>query len=186
MLQAMVERMTKPASLSETRTVAISLLAFAAFLRFDEIAKLRCCDVAFKLNHMELVIRSSKTDQLRKGNQVLVARLGSTTCPVKIISHWLRSIRHHNKGCLEVSSNLTLCTREAFCVGGRHGGTLLSPCIFFTVEATMKWRTPLMSTSPVLSIDTNNKALFYCASKNTFSQRGLWFSLLRTIKRSRL
>ena len=81
---------------------------------------------------------------------------------------------------------LTLCTREAFCVGGRHGGTLLLPRIFFTVEATMKWRTPLMSTSPVLSIDTNNKALFYCASKNTFSQRGLWFSLLRTIKRSRL
>ena len=33
-----------------------------------------------------------------------------------------------------------------------------------------------MSTSPVLSIDTNNKAPFYCASKNTFSQRGLWFS----------
>ena len=32
-----------------------------------------------------------------------------------------------------------------------------------------------MCTSPVLSIDTNNKASFYCASKNMFSQRGLWF-----------
>ena len=115
---------------------------------------------------------------------VLVPHTFSSPCELIILSiipfvHG-NMLHHYTLPCL------TLCTREAFCVGGRHGGTLLSPCIFFTVEATMKWRTSLMSTSPVLSIDTNNKALFYCASKNTFSQRGLWFSLLRTIKRSRL
>ena len=40
-------------------------------------------------------------------------------------------------------------------MGGQHERTHLSPCIFFTVEATIKWWIPLMSTSPVLSIDTN-------------------------------
>ena len=61
------------------------LLGFAAFLRYEEIAKLNCNDVEFFTNHVEIKIRSSKNDQLRQGDRVLVARSGKPTCPVAML-----------------------------------------------------------------------------------------------------
>ena len=60
------------------RLVAACLLAFS---RYDELAKLRCCDVTFTPPSMSIYIASSKTDQYRQGDRVLVARTGSQTCP---------------------------------------------------------------------------------------------------------
>ena len=37
---------------------------------------------------MVLHIRSSKTDQLRKGNEIVIARTGSETCPVGILKSY--------------------------------------------------------------------------------------------------
>ena len=48
------------------------MLAFAAFLRYDEMARLRCCDIAFSNKSMSVHILSSKTDQYRQGDSVLV------------------------------------------------------------------------------------------------------------------
>ena len=42
-----------------SRLLAITLLAFAAFLRFDEIVKIRCCDIQFKQEHMVVKIVST-------------------------------------------------------------------------------------------------------------------------------
>jgi hypothetical protein len=76
-------------TLSEIRllTITCMLLAFAAFLRFDEIAKLRCCDVQFHDAHMSIKIRviASKTDQYREGNEVVVSRARSKLCPVSMV-----------------------------------------------------------------------------------------------------
>ena len=63
-------------TLSEVRVVMICLLAYAAFLRFDEVAKLRCCDVGIKQDRMDIVINYSKTDQYRQGAVVPIARSG--------------------------------------------------------------------------------------------------------------
>lgn len=82
MLQQMVDAADKPPSLSDSRLLAISLLAFSAFLRFDEIAKIKCCDVRFEPDLMSIHISSSKTDQYRQGADVVVARSGSDLCPV--------------------------------------------------------------------------------------------------------
>jgi len=65
------------------------LLGFAAFLRYEEIAKLNCNDVAFFTNHVEIKIRSSKNDRLRQGDCVLVARSGKLTCPVAILERYM-------------------------------------------------------------------------------------------------
>ena len=45
------------------RSVVICLLAFAAFLRFDELAKLVRSDVKIENEMLKLFIHSSKTDQ---------------------------------------------------------------------------------------------------------------------------
>ena len=62
--------------------MAIAVTAFSASLRFDEIVKIRCCDVDFLSDHMVLKIRSSKTDRYRQGDEVVVARTWTPTCPV--------------------------------------------------------------------------------------------------------
>lgn len=85
MLLELVQSFSSPATLTEVRLGAIMLLAFAAFLRYDEIAKLRCKDIAFSKDNMVVHIRSSKTDQFRQGDRVLVARVGSVTCPVAML-----------------------------------------------------------------------------------------------------
>ena len=66
---------------TDVRLVAECLLAFSAFLRYDELAKLRCCDVTFCATHMSVHITSSKTDQYRQGENVVMTRTGSPTCP---------------------------------------------------------------------------------------------------------
>ncbi len=69
--------------------MASSLLAYAAFLRYDELSKLRCCDVKFTADSMSIHITSSKTDQYREGDTILVAHTSSATCPVAILERYI-------------------------------------------------------------------------------------------------
>ena len=55
------------ASLYDIRSVVICLLAFAAFLRFEELSKLVRSDVKIENDMLKLFIQSSKTDQYRDG-----------------------------------------------------------------------------------------------------------------------
>uniref|UniRef100_A0A1X7VTH6 Tyr recombinase domain-containing protein n=1 Tax=Amphimedon queenslandica TaxID=400682 RepID=A0A1X7VTH6_AMPQE len=66
--------MSKPPTLADVRLVAVALLAYAAFLRYDELSKLRCCDIKFHSDHMIVFISSSKTDQYMEGARLTVAR----------------------------------------------------------------------------------------------------------------
>ena len=88
MLSALVASLSESPSLTEVRLVAACLLAFSAFLRYDEVAKLRCCDVTFGPQNMTIRILSSKTDQYRQGDRVLVARTCSPTCPVAMLERY--------------------------------------------------------------------------------------------------
>ena len=85
MLSALVASLSESPSLTEVRLVAACLLAFSAFLRYDEVAKLRCCDVTFGPQNMTIRILSSKNDQYRQGDRVLVASTCSPTCPVAML-----------------------------------------------------------------------------------------------------
>ena len=88
MIVALVNSLGGNPSLSDVRLVAVCLLTFSAFLCFDELAKLRCCDVHFGGTHMAIHIASSKTDQYRQGNTVIVVRTGSNTCPVSMLEQY--------------------------------------------------------------------------------------------------
>ena len=58
------------ANLSSLRIAAL-LITYYAFSRFDELAKLRCCDAHFhNLDYVETNITSSKTDIYRDGSSV--------------------------------------------------------------------------------------------------------------------
>ena len=78
------------ASLADVHTLAICLLGFAGFLRYDELAKLRVSDLSMYPDHMELFIESSKTDQFRDGSRVIIARMMSKTCPVTALERYVR------------------------------------------------------------------------------------------------
>ena len=61
--QLVASKADSMASLYNIRSVVICLLAFAAFLRFDELAKLVRSDVKIENEMLKLFIHSSKTDQ---------------------------------------------------------------------------------------------------------------------------
>ena len=88
MITALVESLGSNPTLSDLRLVAACLLAFSAFLRYDELSKLRCCDITFNASHMVIRISSSKTDQYRQGDSVVVARTGSSKCPVTMLERY--------------------------------------------------------------------------------------------------
>ena len=88
MISALVDSLGLTPSLTDLRLVAACLLAFSAFLRYDELAKLRCCDVTFNADHMAVHVMSSKTDQYRQGDCVIVARTNTPLCPVAMLERY--------------------------------------------------------------------------------------------------
>ena len=76
--------------LMELRISCICVLGFSAFLRFDELSKIKFCDLLFAKNYMKLFIEQSKTDVYRQGEWVYIAKLNSDNCPVRITKKYLR------------------------------------------------------------------------------------------------
>ena len=111
MLTALVDSLGKNPSLSDVRLAASCLLAFTAFLRFDEMAKLRCCDLTFDEESMTVHIASNKTDQYRQGDSVLVARTGSSTCPIAMIERYYAMAELSHTSQLVLFRGIT-CTRN--------------------------------------------------------------------------
>ena len=116
--------------LSNIRLAAVCLLAFSGFLRFDELIQLRPSDITITDEMMAVKIRRSKTDQLRQGDEVLIARTPNSTCPVAMLERYMRiadidqhselflfraitKTKHGEK--LRSSGRITYCTlRELF------------------------------------------------------------------------
>ena len=119
MLQAMVEAAGPTPSLSDVRLLAVCLVAFAGFLRCDELIKLRCKDVSFNEQGMVINIMSSKTDQYREGASLVIARTGTLTCPVSMMQKYfsMASLSHTSDKLFRVVS-----TKNGECL--RRGGGL--------------------------------------------------------------
>ena len=88
MLKAMVESVGSDPSLTEVRLLAMCLIAFAGFLRCDELIKLKCSDININAESMVINIASSKTDQYREGSSLIVARTRTETCPVSMLEKY--------------------------------------------------------------------------------------------------
>ena len=77
------------ADLMDLRIAAICILSFTAFLRYDELSKIKYCDILFGSNYLKIFLETSKTDVHRIGEWVYVAKLSSNNCPVKIVKRYL-------------------------------------------------------------------------------------------------
>lgn len=71
------------------RTICACLLAFAGFLRSEELLKLRRSDFIVNSVYMSVFIESSKTDKYRDGAWILIARTGTVLCPVLNLERYL-------------------------------------------------------------------------------------------------
>jgi hypothetical protein len=79
------------ASLSDIRTLAVCLISFAGFFRYSEIANLKESDVCLYRDHLEIFVESSKTDQLRDGAWVVIARTSTELCPVAMLARYMET-----------------------------------------------------------------------------------------------
>lgn len=72
------------------RDLAMILLSYAGFLRFDELSALTCNDVKFESEHLVISIKKSKTDIYRGGKEVLIAKGSTSACPVFMLERYMK------------------------------------------------------------------------------------------------
>ena len=89
MLKAIVQGTTENSTLSNVCLTTACLLAFAGFLRFNELVNIRPCDLSFSDDLLKLFLPQSKTNQLRKGNEVIIARTKTQACPVSMLERYM-------------------------------------------------------------------------------------------------
>ncbi|XP_068690233.1 integrase/recombinase xerD homolog [Montipora foliosa] len=78
-------------NLLDLRNVCIFVLAFAGFFRINDVLHMKYGDVRFQSGYVAIDVSSSKTDQLRKGSEVVIASGSSIdTCPVNILRRYLQ------------------------------------------------------------------------------------------------
>ena len=79
------------------RDLAMILLSFSGFLRFDELINLRCNDVKFFSDYFSLYIRKRKTDQYRLGNEVVISKGTTEACPFSMLKRYFDSANLKNE-----------------------------------------------------------------------------------------
>ena len=89
MLVALCDQHANNTNLTDIRDLAMILTCYTGFLRFDEISKLKCNDIIFYNDHFTINIRSSKTDQFRSGNKVLVAKGNTPACAYSMLNRFI-------------------------------------------------------------------------------------------------
>jgi site-specific recombinase XerD len=77
-------------SITDVRNILLIVLAFYAFLRVSELMDIRWSDVLVTEEFLQLYISKSKSDQLRDGNTVVIARIGGKYCPIALLEYYLK------------------------------------------------------------------------------------------------
>ena len=84
-------------NLLDLRNVCIFVLAFAGFFRINEVLHIKYGDVRFQSGYVAIDVNNSKTDQLRKGSEVVIASGSSIdTCPVNILRRYLTEVERYH------------------------------------------------------------------------------------------
>ena len=65
------------------------MTAYSTFLRYNELASLRCCDVSFCDTFVKIYVFNSKTDVYRDGAHVLLAKSDSVSCPFHLLNRYV-------------------------------------------------------------------------------------------------
>ncbi|CAH3158229.1 unnamed protein product, partial [Porites lobata] len=78
------------------RNVCIFILAYAGFFRIQEVLHIKYGGIYFNSGYVVINVDVSKTDHLRKGNEVVISvGSGEKTCPVKILRRYLTEVESY-------------------------------------------------------------------------------------------
>jgi integrase len=77
-------------SITDVRNTLLIVLAFYAFLRVSELIDILWSDILITEEYLQLYIAKSKSDQLRDGNTVVIARLGGKYCPIALFDYYIK------------------------------------------------------------------------------------------------
>ena len=77
-------------------------LSYFGFLRYDNF-------VTYKESYFDIFIEKSKTDCYRKGNHILISKLESNICPVKILTRYLELANIDLSSDVYIFRSLTCC-----------------------------------------------------------------------------
>lgn len=83
------QHFTNSNRLADLRDLAMMVVSFGGFLRFDELVNLRTSHIKFFDDYLELRLDKSKTDQYRDGNVVLLAKGSTVACPLLRLRQYL-------------------------------------------------------------------------------------------------
>ena len=73
----------------QLRNICLYVLSYAGFFRSEEVLRIRRNHIAFQDGYMTIKVEKSKTDQLRQGDDVVIAQSGGSVCPVLILKQYL-------------------------------------------------------------------------------------------------
>lgn len=76
-------------SLLDLRISCLLVIMFAGFFRISEVLSLKRSNISFYESYCEIFVEKSKTDVLRDGNVVVIAKTGNSTCPVELLLRYL-------------------------------------------------------------------------------------------------
>ena len=93
MLQTLCSSYSNCDDVIQLRDLCMITLAYAGFLRFNELSNLRGNDVTFNSDHVVLNIRKSKTDVYSRGNEVLIAKGTSSACPYNMLQRYMSAAK---------------------------------------------------------------------------------------------
>lgn len=71
------------------RDLCMILIGYAGFLRYDEISKIKCCNIKIFENYFSLHIDSSKTDRYRAGAEILISKGDTVACPFQMLLKYI-------------------------------------------------------------------------------------------------
>jgi integrase len=130
--------------ITDVRNTTIIVLAFFFFLFFsfffalfrsDELRNVLLQDLELHSTHVSIKIKSSKCDQLRNGDVVLVARLGSKFCPVALLERYLAITKQLE---VAVSTNAFLFRRIISTKTGKTLGPASMPMTYTNFRDMLK------------------------------------------------
>ncbi|XP_046573043.1 uncharacterized protein LOC124281076 [Haliotis rubra] len=94
-------------SLYNLRTISMCLLAYAGFLRSEELLNITRSDIVFYNSHMLLFIEKSKTDVYRDGAWLVIGRTGTKLCPVECLERYLQAASINPQSDVYIFRNVT-------------------------------------------------------------------------------
>jgi hypothetical protein len=92
----------------------MSFFSFSGFLRFAEEIQLKRSDLEIDDRQVRIMLRSSKTDQIRKGATVVIERTNKSTCPVTALEKYLKM------GKINTDSGEYLLRNVSFCMKNKN------------------------------------------------------------------